>query len=455
MSNGKTGQTPPRAQWSSHFVFILATTGSAVGLGNIWRFPYIAGENGGGAFILIYLACVVLIGIPILASETMLGRCGGANPVHSLAVLARRFNLTSYWRTIGWMGIIGGFMILSYYSIIAGWTMAYLFRSASGAFNYVSVEGAQNIFVTLVSDAEKLIAWHTLFILLTALIVGLGVNRGIERAVKWFIPLLFVILVFLLGYVFVESDIVGGLRFLFSFNTDNLTVEGALMAMGHAFLSLSIGLGAVMAYGSYLPGNASIFKTAVWIAALDTLVALMAGIVIFSLVAEFSLAAAGGPGLVFKVLPLAFGQIAGGAWLGTLFYFLLMIAAWTSAVSLLEPAVSWWSENFDKDRTQATMILATAVWVLGLVTVFSFSHPEVLTLAGKTLFDWLDFVSVNFILPIGGLLIIFFTAWKLPDVFVRSEIGLQSPTLTWAVFFIMRFVAPLGALTIFAYQLIA
>lgn len=444
---------PSRALWSSRLVFVLATTGSAVGLGNIWRFPYIAGENGGSAFILVYIACVILIGIPILIAETLLGRCGGANPVHSLAILAKRFGFAHYWKIIGWLALSGSFAILSYYSVIAGWTMAYMFRSVAGLFDQITVDGSREIFNLLVRDSEKLIAWHTLFILITAGVVGAGVNEGIERIVKWFIPLLFLILLLLLSYVFFESDIGGGLAFMFTFNAEQLTINSVLAAMGQAFLSLGVGIGAIMVYGSYLPGNVSIAKTAAQVASLDTLVALIAGIIIFSLVAEFALDPAAGPGLVFQVLPLAFGQITGGWVLGTVFYFLLMVAAWTSAVSLLEPGVAWLSESFSITRTRATVIITSLAWSLGLITVFSFSLPELMSVGDRTLFDWLDFLAVNFVLPIGGISIIFFTAWKMPAAFVRTEIGIQTELLRCLMFWTMRYIAPVGALMILIYQL--
>jgi NSS family neurotransmitter:Na+ symporter len=271
-------------QWSSKFAFILAATGSAVGLGNIWKFPYITGDNGGGAFVMVYLLCILVIGIPIMMAEVMLGRRGRQSPINTMTTLAREAGASPYWRWIGWMGVVAGFLILSYYSVIAGWALAYVFRAASGAFNGVGSEEVQRMFSRLVSDPERLLAWHTIFMLMTTLVVARGVRGGLEKAVRILMPALFLILVILVGYAMNTGHFEQGLNYLFTPDFSRLSTDGVLIAMGHAFFTLSLGMGAIMVYGSYLPEKASIAGTTLTIALLDTLVAVLAALAIFPIV---------------------------------------------------------------------------------------------------------------------------------------------------------------------------
>ncbi|VAW62052.1 Sodium-dependent transporter, SNF family, partial [hydrothermal vent metagenome] len=342
-------------QWSGRMAFIFAATGSAVGLGNIWKFPYITGENGGGAFVLIYLLCIAAIGIPIMVAEVMLGRRGRQSPINSMASLAAEEGRPGAWVLLGWLGVIAGFLILSYYSVIAGLAMSYVFRTAGGLFTGATADGVGSIFKSIVGDPEKLLAWHTLFMVITMVIVARGVKNGLEKVVTWLMPGLFVILIVLMFYSMSTGHFSEGLSFLFSPDFSKIKTEGVLIAMGHAFFTLSLGMGAIMVYGSYLPKEVSIAKATVTIALADTAVALMAGLVIFPIVFANKLEPGSGFGLIFETLPIAFGQMEAGVLIGTLFFVLLVLAALSSSISLIEPAVAWLVENRDMSRVRASI----------------------------------------------------------------------------------------------------
>jgi neurotransmitter:Na+ symporter, NSS family len=442
-------------QWSSKFVFILAATGSAVGLGNIWKFPYITGDNGGGAFVLVYLLCILLIGTPIMMAEVMLGRRGRQSPINTMATLAREAGASPYWRWIGWMGVVAGFLILSYYSVIAGWALAYVFRAAGGAFTGVGGEEVQGMFTRLVSDPERLLAWHTLFMVMTTVVVARGVRGGLEKAVRILMPLLFAILVILVGYAMNTGHFEQGLQYLFRPDFGKLSADGVLVAMGHAFFTLSLGMGAIMVYGSYLPERASIAGTTLTIALLDTLVAMLAAVAIFPIVFANGLEPGAGPGLIFQTMPIAFGQMPGGILFGTLFFMLLVFAAWTSAISLIEPAVAWLVENHGYRRMTAAMLVGGLSWCLGLLTVFSFNLLQnfmplgFLGVHDMTFFSLFDYLTANIMLPLGGLLIALFAGWALKREDSVDELRLGDGLLYRGWYFLIRYFTPLAVGLVF------
>jgi len=347
--------------WSSRFAFILAATGSAVGLGNIWKFPYITGENGGGAFVIVYLLCVLLIGVPIMIAETMLGRRTQRNPIETMELLTEEAGADKNWHYLGWMGIIAGMLILSYYSVIAGWSSAYVLKAFTGSFFDADATAIKGIFDDFIASPVQLVFWHSAFMLATMMIVVRGVNNGLEKAVQYLMPVLFVLMFLLVGYAMTTDSYYQGLHFLFTPDFSKLTSSAVLTAMGHAFFTLSLGMGAIMVYGSYLPKNISIAKTTFLIAGADTVVALLAGIAIFPIVFANNLHPDSGPGLIFETLPIAFGAMTGGWLMGILFFVMLAIAALTSSISLIEPAVAWLVENKDFSREKA------CVWT-GLAT---------------------------------------------------------------------------------------
>ena len=455
-----TERTSIHGQWSSRLAFILAATGSAVGLGNIWKFPYISGENGGGAFVLVYLVCIGIIGIPIMMAEVMLGRRGRQSPINTMRTLAYEEKVSPGWRWLGWAGVLAGFLILSYYSVIAGWALAYVFRAGSGLFTGLTADGVQSIFSNLVDEPERLLAWHTIFMVMTMFVVGRGVRSGLEKAVRLLMPALFVLLLVLVGYAWNTDAFQQGLEFLFKPDFGAITANGVLIAMGHAFFTLSLGMGAIMVYGSYLPDNASIAKTSITVSLMDTAVALLAGMAIFPIVFANGLEPGAGPGLIFQTLPIAFGHMDGGAFFGMLFFVLLVFAAWTSGISLIEPAVAWLVENHGMSRIYAAGVAGLATWAFGLLTVFSFNiwadfKPLFMipVFEDYTVFDLLDYLTANIMLPLGGLLIAVFAAGKMRRESSVEELAMGDGFLYKLWRMLVRYITPVAVVIVFLHAI--
>lgn len=454
---------PVHGVWASRWVFILAATGSAVGLGNIWKFPYITGEYGGGAFVLVYLFCIAIVGVPIMVAEIALGRRGGLSPIHSMAKLAEKSQVTRRWAGLGYLGATSGFLLLSFYSVIAGWALYYVWKMGSGALEKASPEKVESVFNGLLADPWTLLGCHTLFMVLTMAVVGHGVERGLERAVRVLMPALFVLLLVLFGYGVNSGGFQQGLDFMFAFDFSKLSGEAILVALGHSFFTLSLGLGAIMAYGAYMPRevkakgggmkSVSIGSTVLTIAALDTIVALVAGMAIFPVVFANGLEPGTGPGLMFVTLPLAFGQMPGGVIFGCLFFVLVACAAWSSSISLGEPLVAWLVEK-GWSRHKASALIGVAAWTLGIGTVLSFNVWEDATLGGKTFFGILDFTVSNIMLPLGGLLIAIFGGWIMKETQIRKEVAMKNFTLYMVWRASVRIFAPAAVLAIFINTLI-
>ena len=439
-------------QWSGRLAFILAATGSAVGLGNIWKFPYIAGENGGGSFVLVYLACIAMIGLPIMMAEIMLGRRGRQSPVNTMTTLASEEGRSEGWVLLGWLGVITGFLILSYYSVIAGWALSYVFRTGSGMFIGVTADGVDSIFTNLVSDAEHLLAWHTIFMVMTMMVVARGVKAGLEKAVTLLMPLLFGLLLLIVGYSMTTGHFAEAVDFMFT--PGKITPKAVLVAMGHAFFTLSLGMGAIMVYGSYLPKKTSITQAAFMIVIADTAVALLAGLAIFPIVFANGLEPDKGPGLIFHTLPIAFGHMEGGTLIGVSFFVLLVFAAWTSAISLIEPAVAWLVENRGMKRVYASVWIGMLTWAVGLGSVFSFNIWQDKTWSvpflfdNANFFDTLDFLTANIMLPMGGLFIALFAGWMMRESSSRNEF-VTWPFVYRGWHFLVRYVTPVAVLIVF------
>ncbi len=416
------------AIWGHKGTFVLAATGSAVGLGNIWKFPYITGENGGGAFVLMYLVFIALIGVPVMIAEVALGRHGRANPVGSVHKMAQQSRVSPYWSLIGGVGVLTAFLILSFYSVIAGWALDYMSTAVQGGFAGWNGDTASTAFDALLSDPARLMLWQTVFIGLTVLVVAFGVTRGLETAVRVLMPLLFFLLLLLLGYAAVAGEFAQGLHFMFDFNVSDLSWQGASVALGHAFFTLSLAMGAIMAYGSYMPGKASIGKMVVTVALLDTLVALVAGLAMFPIVfATPGISPGDGPGLMFVSLPVAFGNMPGGVLFGAAFFVLVTLAAWSSTISLLEPCVAYITERFGLKRLTANGLIAGSAWLLGIGSVLSFNHwADFSGLFGMTIFGFLDFVTQRVMLPLGGLMMAVFVGWVARRELLRHELRQES-----------------------------
>jgi len=435
-------------EWSSRFAYILAATGSAVGLGNIWKFPYITGENGGGAFVLVYLGCVLAIGIPIMIAETMMGRRGRQSPINTLCTLSTEANANKNWHLLGWMGVIAGVLILSYYSVIAGWAIAYVFKAIWGGFSSDAIQ-VKASFDDLISSPTQLVVWHTVFMVATMSVVLRGVRGGLEKAVQLLMPALLVLLFVLVAYAMTTGEYYfQGLSFLFSPDFSEIDSDAVLTAMGHAFFTLGLGMGAIMVYGSYLPSGVSIVKTTLYIAGADTIVALLAGIAIFPLVFANGLEPGSGPGLIFQTLPIAFGNMAGGWLFGVLFFILLVFAALTSSISLVEPLVAWLVENKGFSRVKASVLSGICIWALGVSVAFSFNIWSNFKIFDKTIFDLLDYITANLMLPIGGFCIAVFAGWVMLQKHVKNELDMpEDQYIIWK--FLISYIAPASVFLVF------
>jgi len=439
-------------EWSSRFAYILAATGSAVGLGNIWKFPYITGENGGGAFVLVYLACVAAIGIPIMIAETMMGRRGRQSPINTLSTLSEEAGVSKHWHLLGWMGVTAGVLILSYYSVIAGWASAYVFKAVFGGFSADANEVKAG-FDALIASPVQLVFWHTAFMVATMSVVMRGVRGGLEKAVQLLMPALLALLLLLVAYAMSTGEYYfQGLSFLFDPDFSEIDGDAVLTAMGHAFFTLGLGMGAIMVYGSYLPSHVSIAKTSLYIAGADTVVALLAGIAIFPLVFANGLEPGSGPGLIFQTLPIAFGNMTGGWLFGILFFVLLVFAALTSSISLIEPVVAWLVENKGFSRVRASVIAGLATWALGVSVAFSFNIWSDFKVFDKTIFDFLDYLTANLMLPLGGFGIAVFAGWFMLQNHVKEELELpEQQYMVWK--YLISFVAPAAVFLVFLHVL--
>ncbi|WP_309044030.1 sodium-dependent transporter [Marinobacter sediminicola] len=449
-----------RGLWSSRFAFILAATGSAVGLGNVWKFPYIVGENGGGAFVLVYLLCIAIIGVPIMMAEIYIGRSGRHNPIGSMRLVAERNLSSPAWRISAVIGMIAAFVILSFYSVIGGWAASYVGHAALGDFNGGNSESIGKVFGDLLASPKQLLAWHTLFMVLVILVVSQGLKNGLERAVSILMPALFILLLITVGYATTTGHFGEAVSFLFTPDFNALTVNGVLIALGHAFFTLSLGMAIMMAYGSYLGRDVAVGRTAVTIGLMDTAVALLAGLAIFPIVFANGLEAGAGPGLIFQTLPLAFGNMPMGDVFGTLFFVLLLFAAWTSGISLLEPVVEWVEENTNMERSGSAIFVGVLCWLLGIASVLSLNVWADVTpldmfarFEGKTIFDLLDFFTANILLPLSGLLTAIFVGWFVAKESLKSDLEMSDGTFAlWLNF--LRFVTPVAVVIVFAYNLL-
>jgi len=450
-----------RGRWSSRLAFILAATGSAVGLGNIWKFPYVTGENGGGAFVLVYLLCIAIIGVPIMMAEVFVGRSGRHNPIASMRLVAVRNLSSPAWRISAIIGMIAAFAILSFYSVIGGWAASYIGHAAMGDFTGGTADSIGELFSALLASPEQLLAWHTLFMALVILVVSRGLKGGLERAVTILMPALFVLLIIAVGYATTTGHFGEAVSFLFTPDFGALTINGVLIALGHAFFTLSLGMAIMMAYGSYLGRDVAIGRTAVSIALMDTVVALLAGLAIFPVVFANGLEASAGPGLIFQTLPLAFGNMPMGSLFGALFFILLLFAAWTSGISLLEPVVEWVEENTSMGRSGSAIVVGVLCWLLGVASILSLNvWSDVTPLAmferfeGKTIFDLLDFFTANILLPLSGLLTAIFVGWFVAKESLKADLDLSDGTFAlWLT--LLRFATPVAVVIVFIYNLLA
>ena len=437
-------------QWSSRYGFLLASVGFAVGLGNIWRFPYVTGQNGGSAFLFIYLAAALIIGLPLLITELSIGRRGKSSAPGSILNVAIASGASRSWGLVGSLGVFCAFIILSYYSVMSGWTLDYFFRAASGSLENITARESMEMFNALNNNPWKLLFWNTVIYLLVIFVVRRGVQAGIEKAVKILMPALFFILIVMMIYSAIAGDLLAATRFLLEPDFSKVTSSMVMQAVGQAFFSIGIGWGTLIVFGSYLPDDVSIPKSAVILIFADTLVALLAGFAIFPLVFEYGLTPTSGAGLAFETLPLAFGQMPGGAFFGALFFLLLITASLSSCIGIAESVVSWVSDQWSMQREKGILLTASLAWFLGIFSILSFGawsdfYPlEFIPLfAGKTIFYSLDFLAANVLLLIGSMLVAIFFGWFTTKRLKEIEIGFESSH--WFNFwhFMIRFIVPL------------
>lgn len=450
MSLDQSSDTPSaHGIWATRWVFILAAAGSAVGLGNIWKFPYITGEYGGGAFVLVYLLCVLFIGMPVMVAEVLIGRRARAAPVNAVQKLAKESGVSRRWGLLGWVGTLTGFLILSFYSMIAGWTLYYIVLLAKGTFTAADTTTVNAEFGALLADPYTMLAVHSLFMAVTIWIVASGVQRGLERAVRLMMPVLVALLFVLLGYAMSTGHFMDGVRFLFQWDFSKLTSQAILAAMGHAFFTLSLGMGAIMAYGAYMPRGQLIGPSVLAVAAFDTVFALLVGLAIFPIVFAHGLQPTAGPGLMFVTLPLAFGNLPMGDAFGTVFFVLVALAAWTSAISIAEPFVAWAVEK-GMNRLAAASIIGVTSWFLGIFSILSFNlmKDAEYHVFGRSFFDALDFLTTNILLPFGGVLIAVFVGWVMKETKVMKELQMKNQAIYIAWRIAVRIVAPLAILAV-------
>ncbi len=435
----------PHESWSSTLAFLLASVGAAVGLGNLWLFPYLTGTNGGGAFVLAYLVAVTLVVAPLVMAEVAIGRHGQMSPPNTLRSLARKIGASPAWSWLGWLGMLTLFLAFSFYSVVAGWTLAYTWKSAAGVYQGFDPARIAALFADFQARPGEMIAWHAVIMATTVWIVSRGLRAGIERAIKSLMPALFVLLLVLVGYAAIVGDVGAALGFLFRPDFSKLTPGVMLAAIGLAFASVSVGFGVLLTMASYLPEKISIPRAALAIAGADTLVAILAGLAIFPIVFASGLDAAGGPGLVFVTLSAAFAQMPGGRWVGTLFFLLMSLAALTSTISMVEVLMSRLVESRRLNRSRGALLVGMSAFVFGLLTVFSFNlWANVQPLAGMTLFDLIRYLCINVLAPLGGLGYALFTGWWLPEAVLLEELGMSRNRLYSALRFLIRYVTPLA-----------
>lgn len=443
-------------KWSSGTMFTLATVGAAVGLGNIWRFPYIAGQNGGAAFVVIYLGFVLLIGVPLMMAELAMGRRGGGSAIASMRKLVADSGKSSAWCSIGWLSILIPLIGLSYYSVVAGWSIDYIYKAATNAFDGFDGGDSAAAFNSTLSSPARLLFLHGLFIASGVIVVARGVGRGIEVVTRYLMPALFVILLVLVLNSFVNADMDSGIDFLFAVDFSKITPNVIFMALGQALFSLAIGVGVLLTFGAYVPEDISLPRATLTIALADTGVAVLAGLAIFPVVFANGLDPAEGPGLIFVTLPIAFGSMPGGYFVGLLFFVLLFLAAFSTLLGMLEPAVSYLEEHRGYSRPVMTVLAGGFSWLLGVLAALSFNvWSEVRPLGGleyfrdKSIFDLVDFLIANLLLPLNAMLIALFAGWAMSASALRQELRLKNRAFFGYVRFVLCIVAPIVVLVIF------
>ncbi|WP_022696531.1 sodium-dependent transporter [Euryhalocaulis caribicus] len=423
--------------WSSRFAFLMAAIGSSVGLGNFWRFPFTAGENGGGAFIIIYLFCVALVAFPALVAEYVLGRRGGYSAVGTIGALAQESGRSRRWEGMGWLGILTSLFIVTFYSVVAGWVIAYAQFAFSGDFASGAPEEIQAKFSELTSNPGRQLLYHAAFVALTVFIIARGIKRGIEAAVKFLMPAFFIMLLGVVAYALIEGDVGQAASFLLRPDFSQVTFTTVQVALGQALFSVGVGSVLMMTYGAYLNPDQNIVGSSGFIAFSDSLVAIIAGFAIFPLVFATGLDPAGGPGLFFQTLPVAFSQVPGGSIVAGVFFLLALFAAVTSSISLMETGASWAEEQTGLNRRAAAVVIGVCVFMMGAGSAYSLQY-----------LDFVDFVTGSIMLPLGAMLVAIFAGWVVKREHLMSELSHASPSMRNIWYILVKFVVPVGVAVI-------
>lgn len=437
-----------RGFWASRLGFILAASGSAVGLGNIWKFPYITGENGGGAFVLIYLVCICVVGLPIMLCEFTIGRRTNLNPVGAFNALKPG----TPWVAVGYMGVLAGFLILSFYGVVGGWTLAYVVKSLTHVVDhFASSAEAGAFFGQFIANTGEIMIYHTLFMALCMAIVYRGVHGGIERACDILMPTLVIMLVLLMIRSLTLPGAIEGVKFYLYPDFSKINGQTVLLAMGQAFFSLSLGMGCLITYGSYLSSKENLTSCTLYVVMFDTFIALLVGMVIFPAVFAMGLEPESGPSLVFNVLPAVFSSMPFGSFVSIIFFSLLVIAALTSAISLLESVSAYFIDQKGWPRKKAVITTGIAIYLFGIPSGLSFGVMQDVTFFGMTFFDLVDNISSNYLLPLGGMFTAIFVGWVWGTKEAHREIERHETTFHWARYweFVLKYISPVAVAIVF------
>lgn len=443
----------PHGLWSSPGVFALASMGYVVGLNNIWQFPYHAVQYGGGAFVFFYVLFLGLLGLPLMMAQVMLGRLVRMSPVNTVATLVKRHRLSHRWAGFGWLAVVTGFLVLSYFSVIAGWIVAYVVRALSGSLYGLTNDGAGAVFSSLVRDPEKQLFWHSLFIIMTLLVVARGVRHGLEPVMRYAVPLMLALFVVLMIYSSSVGALAQAAGALLIPDFNRLTGDGILTALGDAFFSLGLGTGVMMMYGAYLPAHASVARVSAIVVGVDLLVCILAGFVVLPMLFDAGSDVVGGAELVFQVVAVAFDPLPLGGIVRVLFFVLLALVAWLSAIALIEPLVAWLVESRDISRVRAVLYCGGVLWLLGLMMILSFNNWKFsFSVLGQTkslgLLDILVILTSNIMLPITAILSSLFAGWALTSPLTQEAMALRSPCTYDIWLWLVRVVVPLGLLLV-------
>jgi len=441
--------------WGSRTTFVLALTASAIGLGNLWRFSYLLGEQGGAPFLIAYLLCLFFVAVPVLVAEVLIGSHGRSNPVSALLYTSARSDITRAWLVIAWIASIASAIILAYYSVVAGWGLAYIGKMQSGVFSDASAAEVGRVFTTMLADPQQLLQSQTVFIVLTFTISALGIFRGLAVLFWFSIPLFLVALGVLVEYSLLNGDVTQAGEFLFSVNTYDFTAESVLLAMGQAFYTLSIGVGIGMAFGAYAPDKIPLGRTVLAVALFDTMVALAAGLVIFPIIFAANVEPAMGPGLMFVGLPYAFGNMVEGELFGAIFFITITVVALSSAVALAEPVMSYLVERMRLRRPVAALLFGTVTWFVALGCALSFNEwQDVYWYQQMTLFQLLERVSTVILLPTAALLTALLVGYCIRREILRVELYRESRLFIFLWRFCLRYIAPPAIVIVMASALL-